>query len=84
MLRTVQIQINGMDFEAWKAFKEEVTAMEGVQALRLREITENVASIDVEFKFTNEMLAEQLTQLKRTKIAIVELSANRLKFKVKP
>lgn len=83
VLRTVQIQINGMDFEAWKTFKEEAATLEGVQALRLREITENVASIDVEFKFTNELLAERLTQLKKTGLVIVELSANRLKFKVK-
>ena len=81
--RTVQISVSGMDFDTWKIFKEEVSKLRGVQALRLREITESVANIDVEYRYTNETLAERLTELKNVKLAIVEITANRVKLKMK-
>ncbi|MCD4699840.1 MAG: hypothetical protein K8R91_04625 [Phycisphaerae bacterium] len=81
--RTVQISVSGMDFDAWKIFKKEASALQGVQALRLREITEGVANIDVEYRYNNETLAERLTELKKVKFAIVEITANRVKLKVK-
>lgn len=80
--RTVQISISGMDFETWKAFKEEASLLQGIQALRLREITEAVANIDVEYRFSNETLADRLSELKKVKLAILEITANRVKMKV--
>ncbi len=80
--RTVQLSISGMDYEAWKAFRAEMQELRGVQALRLREITEQVANIDAEYRYTNETLADRLTELKKTKLKITEITANRIKLKV--
>jgi len=80
--RTVELQVAGMDYDLWKQFKTEAEKIRGVQALRLREITEAVATIDVEYEFTNENLADRLTAIKDPKLKIVEINANRIKFKV--
>ncbi|MCE5326691.1 MAG: hypothetical protein LLG01_09770 [Planctomycetaceae bacterium] len=80
--RTVAISVSGMDFETWKTFKTEASTLRGVQALRLREITESVANIDVEYRYSNETLADRLTEVKAVKLAIVEITANRVKLKV--
>lgn len=80
--RTIQVNISDMDFEAWKTFKEEVAELRGVQAVRLREITEAVANIDVEYRYTNETLAEHLTELKKVKLKVVEITANRVRMKM--
>ncbi|HUS92441.1 MAG TPA: hypothetical protein VM695_11360 [Phycisphaerae bacterium] len=80
--RTVQLSVSGMDFALWKAFRKEATDLRGVQALRLREITQAVASIDVEYRYNNETLADRLTELKTVKLKVVEVSPNRLKLKV--
>lgn len=79
--RSVQLSVSGMDFEAWKVFKEEAAAVYGVQALRLREITEGVANIDLESRFGNEALADKLTELKKVKLSVQEITANRIKLK---
>jgi hypothetical protein len=71
-----------MDFDGWKTFKVEAEKIRGVQALRLREITEAMASIDVEYNYTNETLAERLSEMKTIKLAILEITANRVKMKV--
>ena len=80
--RTLSVTVAGMDYDTWKTFKALVEKIDGVQALRLREITESVASIDVEYKFTNERLADRLTAIKEMPMAITELNPNRLKLKV--
>jgi len=80
--RTVQLSISGMDYEAWKAFRAEMQELRGVQALRLREITEQVANIDAEYRYTNETLADRLTELKKTRLKVTEITANRIKLKV--
>lgn len=80
--RSVQIMVSGMDFEMWKTFKKEAGAWRGVKALRLREITESVATIDVECRDTNEILAELLSEMKTIKLKVVEITANRIKLKV--
>jgi hypothetical protein len=82
--RTVQLTIAGMDFDGWKAFREEVSALRGIQAVRLREITEGTANIDAEYRYSNESLADRLTELKSVKLTVVEITANRVKLKVKP
>ncbi len=83
--RTVNLAISGMDYEAWKTFRAEAGKLRGVQALRLREITEAIASIDAEHSFTNEDLADQLTEMKKVKLTVTEITANRIKLKlVKP
>ena len=82
--RTVQLSVAGMDYEAWKAFRAEAGKLRGVKALRLREITEGIASIDVEGAYTNEQLADRLTELKQTRLEVTEITANRIKLKLKP
>jgi hypothetical protein len=82
--RDINLQIAGLEHEKWKLLKAEVEKLQGVQALRLREITEGVANIDVEYQFNAENLADRLTELKSVKLKVVEMSANRLKLKVAP
>lgn len=82
--RTVQLTISGMDHEMWKTFKEAAEKIPGVQALRLREITEGLANIDAEYQFTNETLADRLTELKALKLTVQEITPNRLKLKAEP
>jgi hypothetical protein len=77
--RTVQVSLSGMDFGMWTTMKDELGKVRGVQALRLREISESTGHIDVEDKYSNESLATQLTKLKGVNIKITELTANRLK-----
>lgn len=76
--RTTQLNVTGMDFATWKTFKAEVGKLRGIQALRLREITEDVARIDVEYRYTTVILAEKLTELKTVKLEVKELTASRL------
>ena len=80
--RTVELNVSGMDYDAYKIFKVEAEKIRGVQALRQREITEGVATIDVEYEFTNENLADRLTAMKDIKLKVVEITANRIKLKV--
>lgn len=74
--------ISEMDYKLWKAFRAEVKGLRGVVGLRLREITEKVAHVEVEYKFTNEHLADTLTELKSVKLEVGEITANRIKLKV--
>ncbi len=80
--RTVELSIAGMDFARWKTFKAEVAKIRGVQAIRLREITQSVANIDIEYRYGNTTLAERLTELKETKLKVTEITSNRLRMKV--
>jgi len=80
--RMVHLSVSGMDYAAWKAFRDELNKLRGVQALRLREITEGVAHVDVEYRYSNENLADHLTELKQTKVEVTEITANRIKLKV--
>jgi hypothetical protein len=80
--RNIQLNISGMDYAGWKKFKEEAEKIRGMQALRLREITEAVANIDVEYEFSKENLADRLTEMKSVKLEIVEISPNRIKLKM--
>ena len=80
--RTAHLSISGMNFKAWKAFKAEAKALRGVKALRLREVTEGIAHIEVEYTYTNENLAENLTELKKTKLEVTEITATRIKLKI--
>ena len=56
--------------------------LRGVKALHLREITENLASIDVQYQLTNENLADHLIEMKKTRLKVTEITANRLKLKI--
>jgi hypothetical protein len=82
--RTVQLSISGMDYEMWKTFEQAAKEIRGVQAVRLREITEGLANIDVEWQFNNEMLADRLREMKALKLTVQEITANRLKLKAEP
>ena len=80
VLRTVELSISGMDFDAWKPFKAELEQIDGVKAVRLRDITESTASLDVECRQTAQQLADRLTSMKATKLKVTEFTANRLKL----
>jgi hypothetical protein len=80
--RNIQLNISGMDYGAYKKFDEEVSKLEGVQALRMREITESVANIDVEYEFDQKRLADVLLEIKSVKLEVSEITPNRIKLKV--
>ncbi|HAU39202.1 MAG TPA: hypothetical protein DCX07_16000 [Phycisphaerales bacterium] len=80
--RDISLQITGMDFSAWKLLRDELKEVRGVQALRLREITESVANVDVEWAYKTENLADRITELKTVKLEVVEISPNRIKLKM--
>jgi hypothetical protein len=56
--------------------------VEGLPRRGLREITEGVALIDAEYSYAIQNLADQLTEMKKTKLEVDEISANRIKLKV--
>ena len=80
--RTIQLSISGMDYAGYKKFDEEVSKLEGIQALRMREITVGIANVDVECAFDQKRLADVLTELKSVKLEVDEMNPNRIKFKV--
>jgi hypothetical protein len=80
--RDIKLYVSGMTFDDWKAFREETLKLKGVQAVRLREITKSVATIDVEYDFDAQNLADRLTELKNTRLQVTELNPNRLKLKM--
>lgn len=79
--RTVTIIISGMSYQDWKKFEETAGEIRGVQNLRLRDITEDVANIDVEYKYDTQNLADNLTELEEPKLEVTEFTPNRLKFR---
>jgi hypothetical protein len=79
--KTVELSITGMDFNRWKTFREEASKIRGVQNIRLREITQDVASIDIEYRYDNEGLADRLSELKSVKLKVTEITSNRLRLK---
>lgn len=80
--KNIELMITGMDRKTWKKFEAEAKDITGVQALHLREITESMATIDVEYKLTIDNLADRLEELKEVKVEVVEQNGNRLKMKV--
>jgi len=80
--RDIKLYIAGMTFSDWKTFRQEVEELKGIQALRLREITNSIATIDVEYDFNTQQLAERLTDLKKVKLEVTELNPDRLKLKI--
>jgi len=67
----------------WKTFEAEVKEVGGVSAVRLRELTEGMATIDVETQLVTDSLADRLEELKGIRLEVVEQNANRLKCRVK-
>jgi len=82
VMRSVQINISGMDYDGWKVFRDEVKKLRGVKGIRLRDITQSIANIDVEYRYSTQNLADNLESLKNTKLEVTEFTANRLKFKL--
>lgn len=80
--RTIELNISGMDYDAYRGFKAEIEKLRGVQAIRFREITESVATVEIEYEFTNENLADRLSSLKDTKLKVTEITSNRMKLKL--
>ena len=80
--RDIALQVSGMDYKTWKAFETEAGKLRGVKALRLREITESVANINVDYEFSTQNLADNIAELKTIKIEVTEFNPNRLKLKV--
>lgn len=80
--RNIRLEITGLDYETWKTFRDEAEKLRGMKALRLREITEGVANIDVEYEFETQTLADRVGEMKDTKLTVTEFNPNRLKLKV--
>jgi len=80
--RTVQLMISGMNRAEWRKFEAEVKDLDGVTAVRLREITEGVATIEVDCKLDTNQLADRIEELNDITLEISEQNANRLKCKV--
>jgi hypothetical protein len=80
--KTIELTISGMDRKTWKTFQAEASKIKGMQNLRLRDITEGVATIDVEYKFDINTLADRLEELTEVKLNMGDQSANRLSAKV--
>jgi hypothetical protein len=80
--RTVNLQVSGMDYKAASTFEKELKKLDGVTAVNIREITESVANIDVEYKNDTRNLADRLMEMKDVKLEVVEFNTNRLKLKV--
>ncbi len=80
--RTVEIVITGMDYDTWKDFKADVEKIRGVDAVQLKDISESVATVDVEYEFTEEVLADRIGSAKDVKLKVIEIAANRIKAKV--
>ncbi|NLW87551.1 MAG: hypothetical protein GXY38_11820 [Planctomycetes bacterium] len=80
--RTIDISIAGMDFEGFKVLRDKLSSMAGVRSVNLRQLAEGVADVEVDCEFDLQRLADMLTELEGVKLAVVEISANRLKLKV--
>ena len=80
--RTIQLNISGMNYKLFKTFDAKLSKIEGVQAVRMREITESVANIDVECEFDYQRLADLLLEFKGIKFEVTEITPNRIKLKV--
>ena len=80
--RDIRLQISGMTYRDWKKFRTQAGELRGVKALRMREITESVANIDVDYEFSTDNLAESLENLKDIQLEVVEFNPNRLKLKM--
>lgn len=81
--RTVRLSVNNMDYGKWRQLRDDLKKLSGIQSVRLREITKNVATIDVEGSYSNEELADELMDLGSLKLEVTEISANRIKLEAK-
>jgi nucleotide-binding universal stress UspA family protein len=79
---TYPLSIKGMTFKEWSEFKAEVEKLRGTDALRLREITNDVAAIDIEYRYDAQNLAQRLVELKSVKLDVIEITGGQLKLKV--
>jgi len=50
--------------------------------IRMREIVEGMAQIDIESDLDNESLADRLGKMMLPRLSVTEITANRLKLKV--
>jgi len=80
--RTLVLSIVGMDYELFKVFKEQASKIEGMHNIRMREIVEGMAQIDIESDLDNESLADRLGKMMLPRLSVTEITANRLKLKV--
>lgn len=80
--KAFQLVLSPMTYRRWKRFREEISELRGVEDVRLREITESVASIELEYRYGRKSLADHLTSLKKVRLEITELTASRIKAKV--
>lgn len=80
--RIIAISISGVDYRDWLTFRDEVSEIEGVQAVRRRELTEGVVHIDIEYEHDIDSLAEQLIELEDLALDITEITTNRIRMAV--
>lgn len=76
------LAIKGMTFKEWNEFKTEVEKLRGTEGLRLREIVNDVATIDIEYRYDAQNLAARLVELKGVKLDVIEITGGQLKLKV--
>jgi len=81
---TYPLTIAGMTFKLWGDFQQEAGKLRGTEAIRLREIANDLAQIDIEYRYDVQNLARSLTELKGVKLEVTEITAGRLKLKVVP
>ncbi|MFP4106299.1 MAG: hypothetical protein ACLFVU_09435 [Phycisphaerae bacterium] len=79
--RAVTLVISDMSYSQWKVFRDELKQARGLQDLNLREIIENVATIDANYSYKTQQLADAITELKKIKLEVTEITANRIKLK---
>jgi len=80
--RNIRLEIAGLEYDKWQAFRDEVSKLRGVKALNLREITEGVANIDAQYEYNTQTLADHVGELESVSLKVVEFNPNRLKLKV--
>lgn len=80
--RTFEVNISGMDFNAYKQFEKEASEIRGLTKVDLKEITESVANVLVEYQFDHKRLATVLSEMKGTKLEVAALTTNRISLKV--
>jgi hypothetical protein len=82
--RMVQLRISPIDFAKCRLLEKELTDMKGIRAVNIREITEGVASVDVDWEFSPKLLADRLGEIKTVTLSITEFNANRIICTVVP
>jgi hypothetical protein len=82
--RTLQVTLENCSRADFKAFEEAAKKIEGVQAVRLRELVNNVCQVDIEWSYDLETLINGIEALHvgGASYAVTEQTHDRVTFKV--